>query len=80
MLDHPAIYQLSRPQVERALQYIYGFFFDFPQPFPWHLVRMWEDYKTRPFTTVFSPEGKEQWGDTFRYLIGETIDWKNEEA
>lgn len=79
MLDHPQTYQLSRAQVERALQYIYGYFFDYPKMFPWHLVRMWEDYKTRPFSTVFSPEGKEQWGDTFRYLLGEEIDWKNGE-
>jgi hypothetical protein len=80
MLDHPQTYQLSRAQVERALQYIYGYFFDYPKTFPWHLVRMWEDYKTRPFSAVFSKEGKAQWGDTFRYLLGETIDWKNGES
>jgi hypothetical protein len=80
MLDHPANFQLSRAQIERALQYIYGFFFDFPRPFPWHLVRMWEDLKTRPFNAVFSPQGKEQWGDSFKYLMGEPIDWKNIEA
>ncbi len=57
------------------MQYIYGFFFDFPKPFPWHLVRMWEDYKSRPLSTVLSPEGKAQWADTFRYLTGEPIDW-----
>jgi hypothetical protein len=80
MLEHPTNFQLSRAQVERALEYIYGFFFDFPRPFPWHLVRMWEDYKARPFSMVLGPEGKEQWGDTFRYLVGEPIDWKSIEA
>jgi len=80
MLDHPENFQLSHAQVERALKYIYGFFFDFPRPFPWHLVRMWEDYKTRPLSAVFSPEGKEQWGDAFKYLIGDPMDWKNIEA
>ena len=80
MLEHPANFQLSHAQVERALEYIYGFFFDFPRPFPWHLVRMWEDYKARPFSAVLGPEGKEQWGDTFRYLVGEPIDWKSIEV
>jgi hypothetical protein len=80
MLEHPETYHLSRAQVERSLQYIYGFFFDFPRPFPWHLVRLWEDYKSRPFSTVLGPEGKEQWGDTFRYLAGEPMDWKSIEG
>ncbi len=80
MLEHPKNFSLSRAQVERALQYIYGFFFDFPRPFPWHLVRLWEDYKSRPFSAVLSPEGKEQWGDTFRFLAGEPIDWKSIEG
>ncbi len=75
MLDAPKSYQLNHSQIERALQYIYGFFFDFPRPFPWHLVRMWEDYKSRPLSTVLSPEGKAQWANTFRYLAGEPIDW-----
>jgi len=75
MIDHPAQYQLSRAQIERAIQYIYGFFFDFPLPFPWHLVRMWEDVKARPLSSVFSEEGREQWEATFRYLAGEPIDW-----
>ena len=75
MLDQPISYQLNHAQIERALQYIYGFFFDFPKPFPWHLVRMWEDYKSRPLATVLSPGGKAHWADTFRYLTGEPIDW-----
>ncbi len=76
VLDHPAQYRLTREQVERAWQYAYRFFFEFPRPFPWHLVRMWEDYKARSLETVFSPEGQEQFADTFRYLTGEPLDWK----
>ncbi len=75
MLEHPSNFMLTREQSELALQYIYGFFFDFPRPFPWHLVRMWDDYKTRPLADVLSPEGKRQWGATFRYLVGEPIEW-----
>jgi hypothetical protein len=76
MLDNPNLYQLSHAQIERALEYVYGFFFDFPRPFPWHLVRMWEDYKTRPLSAVLSPEGKEHWDATFRYLTGEPVEWQ----
>jgi hypothetical protein len=36
---------------------------------------MWEDYKTRPLLAVLSPEGKEHWDATFRYLTGEPIEW-----
>ena len=75
MLDNPTSFRLTHAQVERALEYVYGFFFDFPRPFPWHLVRMWEDYKARPLSTVLGPEGKEHWEATFRYLTGEPIDW-----
>ncbi len=76
ILEHPANFLLTLEQVELALQYIYGFFFDFPKPFPWHLVRMWEDYRARPLANVLSAEGKQLWGDTFRFLTGEPVDWK----
>jgi hypothetical protein len=75
ILDNPAAFRMNHSQVEHALEYVYGFFFDFPRPFPWHLVRMWDDYKARPLSSVLSSEGKEHWGDTFRYLVGEPIDW-----
>jgi hypothetical protein len=77
VLDNPQAHRLSRAQVERAWEYAYRFFFEFPRPFPWHLVRMWEDYKIRPLADVLSPQGLEQYGDTFRYLTGEPLDWKS---
>jgi hypothetical protein len=75
ILDNPAAFRLDHAQVERAIQYVYGFFFDFPRPFPWHLVRMWDDYKARPLSNVLSLEGNEHWANTFRYLVGDSIDW-----
>lgn len=77
ILENPENFRLRREQVERAWRYAYRFFFEFPRPFPWHLVRVWEDYKVRPLDKVLSPEGKEQYGDTFRYLVGEPLDWKH---
>lgn len=75
ILERPAECRLSREQVERAWQYAYSFFFEYPRPFPWHLVRMWDDYKNRPLQDVLSPDGLAEYGDTFRQLLGEPIDW-----
>jgi hypothetical protein len=76
MLENPAAYRLSREQVERAWHYAYRFFFEFPRPFPWHLVRMWEDYKTRPLQAVLGAECNGQYEATLKYLAGEPLDWK----
>jgi hypothetical protein len=76
ILSKPSAHRLSRSQVEGAWEYAYRFFFEYPRPFPWHLVRVWEDYKSRPLAAVLSPEGQEQYGATFRYLAGDPIDWQ----
>ena len=76
ILSKPSAYRLSRSQIESAWEYAYRFFFEYPRPFPWHLVRVWDDYKARPLSAVFSPEGLEQYGETFKYLVGEPINWR----
>jgi hypothetical protein len=76
ILCKPSVYRLSREQVESAWEYAYHFFFNYPRPFPWHLVRVWEDYKSRPLGAVLSEEGLQQYGPTFRSLLGEPVDWK----
>lgn len=78
ILEHPGEHRLMKEQVELAWRYAYRFFFDFPRPYPWHLVRMWEDYKVRPLSTVLG-DCKDQWQETFAYLTGETIDWSKVE-
>lgn len=77
ILEEPAKHRLNREKVELAWQYAYRFFFEFPRPFPWHLVRVWEDFKARPFKVALSPEGLKQYGDTFGYLVGKPLDWAN---
>jgi hypothetical protein len=76
ILENPSLHRLSNPQVERAWQYAYRFFFEFPRPFPWHLVRMWDDYKTRPLENIFNDECRPMWEPTLRFLAGEALDWK----
>jgi hypothetical protein len=76
VLEQPRAFRLTGEQVELAWRYAYRFFFEFPRPFPWHLVQLWEDYKTMPFREVFKPENFEQFKDTFQYLVGKPLDWK----
>ncbi len=77
ILAKPSGFRLSRAQVESAWEYAYRFFFEYPRPFPWHLVRVWDDYKNRPLAQVCGPEGLEQYGDTFKYLVGVPINWRS---
>ena len=63
--------RLSRGQLESAWHYAYRFFFDYPRPFPWHLLDFWEKLEIWPIARVLSEEGQALFGDTFRNLIGE---------
>jgi hypothetical protein len=66
----------TEAQVRLAWQYAYRFFFDYPLPFPWHLVHMRQDTETWPLARVLSPEGLARFGETFRYLSGEPRRWE----
>jgi hypothetical protein len=72
VLADPAKHRLSRAKSERAWQYAYRFFFDYPCPFPWHYQQVWKTLETWPMERVLSAEGLAAFGDTFRYLLGET--------
>jgi hypothetical protein len=75
VLASPAEYRLSRAQVDRAWAYAYRFFFEYPLPFPWHVVRFWEDVQQWPLARVLGGEGQAWFGQTFRYLAGEKVKW-----
>jgi len=77
ILREPKANLLTREQVEKAWAYAYRFFFEFPRPFPWHLVRMWEDYEKHSVADVLSTTGIEEYGQTLSYLVGEPLDWAN---
>ncbi|MEX1071357.1 MAG: hypothetical protein WEC37_01915 [Anaerolineales bacterium] len=61
--------------VDQAWHYAYRFFFDYPQPFPWHLLHFWKDLESTPLENIFTPEGQQQYGRSFDYLLGEPFDW-----
>jgi hypothetical protein len=67
--------RLSKAQVDQAWNYAYRFFFEYPQPFPWHLVHFWKDLRTWPVRRLLSDEGLSVYGKTFEYLAGESIQW-----
>ncbi len=75
-LDDPSKAVLSETQVRTAWSYAYSFFFEYALPFPWHLVRMWEDYDKRPFSYVLGSEEAAKYRETFEYLLGEPIQWE----
>lgn len=74
MANRP-IARLEQTRIDQAWQYAYRFFFDYPLVFPWHLVKVWEDYKARPLAYVLGAEGREKYGRTFSYLAGQPVEW-----
>ena len=74
--DLPA-YRLSEAQVEAAWNYAYRFFFEYPRPFPWRLMNFWDDLAVWPLAKVLGVEGQSEFGETFKFLVGEPFTWKN---
>ncbi len=70
-LADPQAHRLSQAQAEQAWNYAYRFFFDYPRPFPWHLLHFWNELEEWPLERALSEEGQAQYGDTFRALVGD---------
>ncbi len=77
VLSAPEQHRLTREQVDLAWNYAYRFFFDYPSPFPWHLLNFWHELDTWSVKRVLSKEGQDVYGDTFRYLVGEPRHWSS---
>jgi hypothetical protein len=75
LADLPA-HRLSESQTAAAWNYAYRFFFDYPRPFPWRLMNFWDDLQVWPLEKVLSGEGLTEFGDTFKFLVGESFTWK----
>jgi ubiquinone/menaquinone biosynthesis C-methylase UbiE len=69
-LANPQALRPSREQVELAWTYAYRFFFDYPLPFPWHMVKFWKDLQTWPLERLLTPEGQAAFGTAFSALTG----------
>ncbi|MFH2104585.1 MAG: hypothetical protein ABIJ39_14650 [Chloroflexota bacterium] len=77
VLSDLVAYQLTPEQVELAWNYAYRFFKEFPLPFPWHILHVAEDVSKKPMAHALSDEGLNLYGETFRYLAGDPLDWSN---
>jgi hypothetical protein len=75
-LSDSTAFRMDPKQVEIAWHYAYHFYFDYPCPFPWHLLDYWDSLKAWPMERALSAEGLERFGDTYRYLAGERREWK----
>ena len=73
-------HRLTEEQTAKAWNYAYRFFFEYPRPFPWRLMNFWDDLDVWPVEKVLSEEGMSQFGDTFRFLVGEPFTWTSPPA
>jgi capsule polysaccharide export protein KpsC/LpsZ len=80
LLESPERHRLSQQQVDLAWRYAYVFFFDFPRPYPWHLLGFWNDLKERPMEQVLTPEGLRMYEGTLEAMLGEPVRWGNRET
>ncbi len=80
ILGDPKKHRLTQHQVDEAWRYAYYFFFEYPRPYPWHLLQQTVDFKLHPLKYVFSREGQKIYGDTLKYLSGEPMDWSKIQA
>lgn len=75
VLQSPAEKQLTKEQVDLAWRYAYRFFFEYALPYPWHLFHFQNTIADWPLQRTLGKDGQERFGSTFRYLLGEPIDW-----
>jgi hypothetical protein len=64
---------INKGQVRQAWHYAYRFFFDYPKPFPWHLIHLWEHVESQPLARVLTEAGIQPFRKTFDYLTGTPI-------
>ncbi len=73
LLAQPSRYRLSEAQTRLAWKYAYHFFFDYPRPFPWHVVYQNEDMTRWPLKRALA-EPKFQ--ETFAALTSGRLPWE----
>ncbi|HEY5159250.1 MAG TPA: hypothetical protein VII93_14910 [Anaerolineales bacterium] len=69
--------RLKPEQIERAWNYAYFYFREYPLSFPWHLEKVELDLEERPISYVLSPDGRRKYEDTFQKLAGAPIHWES---
>jgi hypothetical protein len=75
LLHRPLGTPLEKHKVEKAWQYAYRFFFEFPFAFPWHLIGFWDDLAERPLEMIVRPDKLVRYAPALGALRGSPIDW-----
>jgi hypothetical protein len=78
LLPDLPVHRLTESQTAAAWNYAYRFFFEYPRPFPWRLMNFWDDLQVWPLEKVLGPKGRAQFGDTFKFLVGEPFTWQGQ--
>ena len=74
-LSGTGTHRLTKKKVEQAWIYAYKFFFEYPSPFPWHLLHFWDELETWSVEKVLSTEGQALYENTFQHLLGKPRNW-----
>ena len=61
--------EMTQEQIDGAWHYAYGFFYEYPYVFPWHMVHFKKDIVERPIGDVLTAEGMAKYRDTFEFII-----------
>ncbi len=73
MLDafgNPAdVLGMTKEQIDDAWHYAYGFFYEYPFVFPWHMVHFKQDILAHPMDEVLSEAGLNTYRDTFEMMV-----------
>lgn len=74
-ISRGSVYRLTADQIERAWNYAYCYFAEYPRPFPWHLEKIKADLEQYPISYILSPEGRTRFEATFQQMAGMKIVW-----
>jgi hypothetical protein len=75
LIRRPRSERLPSSQTDLARRYAYRFFFDYPLPYPWHLIGFWKDVTARPPEAFLQPETMGGYRRTLEALVGESLPW-----
>lgn len=73
-LEAPLGRTLPKTQIDLAWKYAHQFFFQYPFPYPWHLINFWEDIEARSLAVVLG-ESPILYQRALDALVGKPIPW-----
>jgi hypothetical protein len=68
-------HRLTPEQLERAWNFAYTFYCEYPQPFPWHIEKLGTHLDNSPLSYVLGPKGQAEFGPALREFAGGPLSW-----